>query len=401
MTLPPPIPFEEAQARLIAGVSALPSETIPVGEAIGRYLAVDSRALRTQPAADLSAMDGYAVPLGDLAGPWRVVGESAAGHPFSGTLDAGQAARISTGALMPQGSGAVLLQEEAQRSGDELSLVPPGEPSARHIRRRGFDFDTGDVLLAAGTRIGSAQLALLLSGGHAAVEVGCLPRVAVLDSGDELAADPAGCAPHQIPASNGAMLAALARPLAASVSRIGPVRDTREALAHALARADGTDVLVTSGGASVGDHDLLRPALEAWGARIAFWRVAIKPGKPLMIARKGAQWIVGLPGNPVSSFVTAQMFLLPLLRALAGAAAPLPVPLRLPLCRSLPATGNRSEFVRARLQPEGALPLGEQDSSALHSLSSADALIYRPANCAPASEGAAVPVYRIENGCNA
>lgn len=393
----PPIPLAEAQARLLASIIPLPADHVAVEEALGRCLAEPLLAHRTQPPADLSAMDGYALRLGE-EGPWRVIGESAAGHPFSGTVSPGEAIRISTGALMPAGADAVLLQENATRNGDVLSLNGEGEPRARHIRRAGFDFRQGDELLPIGTRINAAQIALALSGGNAKLPIHRLPRLAILDSGDELAADPAHCAPHQIPASNGAMLAAMTRGLAGDIQRLGPVPDDLDALAFALEQASGADVIVTSGGASVGDHDLIRPALEAWGAEIDFWRVAMKPGKPLLVARKGATVVLGLPGNPVSSFVTGFFFLLPLLRALAGDRTPLPVPLPLPLGADLPAGGARMEFLRASLSGGTAMPVSEQDSSALRAMASAGLLIERPANAPAAPAGSTVQAYWIENG---
>lgn len=388
----------EAQALLLEGTLPLAPERIAVADASGRYLAADLTAARTQPAADLSAMDGYAMRADDLAGPWRVVGESAAGHPFAGELGPGEAVRISTGALLPERAGAVLLQENATRAGDHVALNGAGEPSARHTRRAGFDFRASDVLLRAGTRLGPAQLALAISGGQALVDVHGVPSVVVVDSGDELAADPANCAAYQIPASNGAMLAALAAPFSGSVRRIGPVADRLEALAGALAKAEGTDVVVTSGGVSVGDHDLIRPALEAWGAEIGFWRVAMRPGKPLLVARKGGTTVLGLPGNPVSSYVTAFFFLLPLLRRLAGAGDPLPRAVPAMLAGDLPGGGSRAEFLRARLAGQRVAALGEQDSSALRTLAAANALIARPSGAPPAAAGTLVPVYRLENG---
>lgn len=393
----PPIPLAEAQARLLASITPLPAEQVPVEEALGRCLAEPLAAHRTQPPADLSAMDGYALHLGE-EGPWRVIGESAAGHPFAGTIGPGEAIRISTGAMMPAGADAVLLQENATRDGDVLSLNGEGEPRARHIRRAGFDFRQGDELLPAGSRINAAQIALALSGGNAKLPVHRLPRLAILDSGDELAADPANCAPHQIPASNGAMLAAMARGLAGDIQRLGPVPDDLDALAFTLEQASGADVIVTSGGASVGDHDLIRPALEAWGAEIDFWRVAMKPGKPLLVARKGATVVLGLPGNPVSSFVTGLFFLLPLLRALAGDRTSLPVSLPLPLGADLPAGGARMEFLRASFSGGTAMPVSEQDSSALRAMASAGLLIERPANAPAAPAGSIVQAYWIENG---
>jgi molybdopterin molybdotransferase len=222
--------------------------------------------------------------------------------------------------------------------------------------------------------------------------------VAIIDSGDELAADPEVCAVHQVPASNGAMLAALVAVLPAQTRRIGPVADDLAALAAALDQAGDADVIVTSGGASVGDHDLVRPALERWGASLDFWRVAIKPGKPLLVARKGSQIVLGLPGNPVSSMVTAYLFLLPLLRALLGAAAPLPRALNQKLAAPLPAGGERREFVRARFTDDGLVPVTIQDSGALAALAATDALIDRAAGAAAAVAGEQVPMLLLENG---
>jgi molybdopterin molybdotransferase len=398
MSLPAPLPLAEAQTRLLSQVEPLAIERLPVASAVGRYLAEPLLATRTQPAADLSAMDGYAMRADDVTGPWRVVGESAAGHPFAGELALGEAVRISTGALMPAGDGVVLLQENAARDGDALALNGEGEPSARHIRRAGFDFRSGDPVLAAGCRIGPAQLALALAAGQAKLPVHALPSLAVLDSGDELAADPTACAPHQIPASNGAMLAAMSAPHARSIARLGPVPDRLEAMLAALDEAADSDVIVTSGGASVGDHDLVRPALEQWGATINFWRVAIRPGKPLLVARKGKQWVIGLPGNPVSSYVTAFLFLLPLLRALGGAHHPLPRKMLMPLAAALPPVGDRTDFLRARVERGALVPITEQDSSALAALARAGAVIERPAGASAAEAGELVAAYWLENG---
>lgn len=398
MSVPPPIDWQVALARLLDGVTPLGTETLPIAQANGRYLATDLHARRTQPAADLSAMDGYAMRADDLAGPWQVVGESAAGHPFAGKVQAGEAIRISTGALMPAGGGAVLLQENATRGGDRLALSCPDGPTPRHIRRTGFDFTEGAPLLPAGTLMTPARIALALSAGHAEAQFGQQPRVAVIDSGDELAADPAAAQAHQIPASNGAMLAAMVAPLSAEVRRVGPVRDRLEDLIAAFERSGDAHVIITSGGASVGDHDLLRPALEQWGATIDFWRIAIKPGKPLMVARKGDTVVLGLPGNPVSSHVTAFLFLLPLLRRFAGSRAPQPLAVMLPLDGQLPAVGNRTEFTRVRIGASGAQPVSEQDSSALLALAGADALVRREIGAAAARPGELLPVYLLQNG---
>lgn len=399
----PPLPLEEAQARLLALAEPLPIEHVDIEGSLGRYLAEPLVARRTQPATDLSAMDGYAVAAGDLTGPWRVIGESAAGHPFAGEVRRGEALRISTGAAMPAGAAAVILQEDLARVGDELALTGEApEPASKHIRRRGLDFAADQAVLAAGSRVGPAQAALAIAAGHSHVAVRRRPRIAVLDSGDELAADFESCAPHQIPASNGLMLAAMARTLPCEVERIGPVPDDMDALAHALQRAARADVIVTSGGASVGDHDLVRPALAAWGADLDFWRVAIKPGKPILVATRHEearrQIVLGLPGNPVSSHVTAFLFLLPLLRALLGAVDPLPRAVRTRLATVLRPGGSRREFLRGLWDGESVTALAIQDSGAIAPLAASNVLIDRPADAPAAEAGAMVTAYLLENG---
>ena len=392
-----PMPLDQAQARLLALATPLPIERLTIEAAQGRYLAEPLRARRTQPAADLSAMDGYAVRGDDLSGPWLVRGESAAGHPFAGSMDPGQAVRISTGALLPDGAGAVLLQENCARDGDRLTLTGGANRVGQHIRRKGMDFTQAQELLPAGTCIGPAQLALAIAAGHDQLPVRRLPHIAIIDSGDELAAPGAPCPPHRIPASNGAMVAALARAVPCRITRLGPVADDLPALLAVLAQAQDADVIVTSGGASVGDHDLIGPALRAWGAEINFWKVAIKPGKPLLIARRGDQIVLGLPGNPVSSLVTAYLFLLPLVRALLGAGECLPRPITARLNTPLPATGERREFLRARWDGT-AISVGEShDSGALASLALSNTLIDRAPHSPMLEAGAFVPAYCFES----
>ncbi len=394
-----PLGLEDAQARLLALAPVLPTERIAAETATGRFLAEDIRAARTQPAVDLSAMDGYALGGGD--GPWTLAGESRAGLPYGAVLAPRECVRISTGAIVPAGADRVLLQEDAVVDGASIAaseLPPPG----RHIRARGFDFREGDLVLARGTRLTPGRLALALAAGHGTLAVTRRARVAVMDSGDELARDPAACLPHQVPASNAAMIAAMLAPLGCEVIRLGPVPDDRAALAAALAQVEGADILVTSGGASVGDHDLIKPALAAWGAGIDFWKVAIKPGKPLLVATRqqhgGAQVILGLPGNPVSSFVTAFLFALPLVRARMGDPDPLPGSVTMIAGEALPAVGPRREFLRAVCDGEAVRLAGSQDSSALSALAAADALIDRPAGAPPVAAGAPVRVYPLQNG---
>lgn len=391
--------LEEAQARILALAPLLPIERVDVPSALGRYLAEPLLARRTQPASHVSAMDGYAVREADIKGPWRIVGESAAGHPWDGPLGDGEAVRISTGAIIPAPAGAVIVEEDTARDGDVLTLIGTGPaPAARHIRRAGMDFCCDDQLLAAGMRIGPAQIALALAAGHRHLAVRRPPRIAILDSGDELAANPEACLPHQIPASNGAMIAAMVASIPVEARRIGPLPDKMDVLVGALDSASDVDVIVTTGGASVGDHDLIRPALQEWGATLDFWRVAIKPGKPLLVARKGKQLVIGLPGNPVSSMVTAYLFVLPLLRAMLGASQPLPRALSQMLSGPVPATGGRREFVRAAFSEDGLTPLRLQDSGALSAMAATDALIDRPPNSPALPEGSYIPAYLVQNG---
>lgn len=391
---PSALTIEEAQARMLGLLAPLAPESVPVGEAVGRCLAEPLVAARTQPPADLSAMDGYAVAG---AGPWRRVGESRCGEPYAGALAPGECVRISTGAILPAGAERILIQEDADLSGAQVAATEDPAPG-RHIRRKGFEFARGEVLLPAGTRIGPAQLALVLSAGHARVRVHGSPLLAVFDSGDELAVDPGACAEHQIPASNGAMLAAMAARLPCRVTQAPPLPDRLDAIVAALEAHRDADLLVLTGGASVGDHDLARPALQAVGAELDFWKVAMKPGKPLMVARRGTQVVLGLPGNPVSAFVTGFLFMLPALRRLLGAQSCLPRSLALPLAEDCPAGGPRRELLRGVLGEDGVRPAAQQDSSALLSLARSAVLIDRPANAAPTKAGTPVPVYLLENG---
>ena len=390
----PALSIEEAQARMLALLAPLPPEVLPVEQAAGRYLAEPLLAARTQPPADLSAMDGYAVAG---PGPWQRVGESRCGEPYDGVVTKGQCVRISTGAILPPGADRILIQEDAEVAGDRILATEEPAPG-RHIRRKGFEFAPGDALLPAGSRIGPAQLALIRSAGHATVAVHGAPTVAVFDSGDELASDPASCAIHQIPASNGAMLGTMAGRLPCAVVQGPPLPDRLDAIVAALEAHADTDLLVLTGGASVGDHDLARPALQAVGAELDFWKVAMKPGKPLMVARRSRQVVLGLPGNPVSAFVTGFLFMLPALRRLLGAAECLPTAVSLPLAADVSAGGVRRELLRGTLGADGVRPVMEQDSSALLSLARSQVLIDRPAHADAAKAGTPVPVYLLERG---
>jgi molybdopterin molybdotransferase len=389
----PPILLEVAWKRLFALVRALDTEAVAVDEAAGRYLAEPVIARRTQPARDLSVMDGFAVAG---LGPWRIVGESRAGAPFAASLSSDEAVAISTGAACPNGTEGIVLLEDATL--DESGLSAPSPEAGRWIRRRGFDFADGAHLLDRGTRIGPGQLALARAAGHGTLSVARQPRVAIIECGDELVGDPEDCPSDRLPASNGAMVAAMAAGTGAVVERIGPLPDDRAVLAAAIAEAGDADVIVTTAGASVGEHDHVRGALADCGAELAFWRVAIRPGKPLLVGHLGKQIVLGLPGNPNSSFVTAFLFLLPLLRALQGAARALPVAFPLPLTSPLGAGGDRREFQRAQFRDGEVVPLAERDSSALATLAAADLLIDRPIDAPAAPAGTLVPCYWLGSG---
>ncbi|XAP77270.1 molybdopterin molybdotransferase MoeA [Citromicrobium bathyomarinum] len=387
-----PLELGDAQARLLELLSPTPASPCPVDESAGLLLAEPVIARRTQPPTDLSAMDGYATS-GD--GPWLLKGESRAGAPFDMVLGKGDAIRISTGAQMPLGADAVLVQEEAQVDGTRLTATEP--PTARFIRRAGLDFKASDTLLAAGTRMGAAQIALTRAGGLAEVVAHDAPRVAVIECGDELAHDPTACEPHQTPAVNGAMLAAMAREAGAQVRPIGPVADNAEEITRAiLAASEDAALVVISGGASVGPHDLVKPALEAAGFTLDFWRIAIKPGKPLLVARRDDTVVLGLPGNPVSSFVTGFLFMVPALLRMAGARDCLPRAIPMPLACDLPPGGSRREFLRAWWTPDGLVAAELQDSSALTPLAQAQVLIDRPARAEASEAGAFVPAFLLE-----
>ena len=389
------LPVAEAQARLFALRPPLAPETVSLREAAGRWASADILARRTQPAADLSAMDGYAIRAADLPGPWRVIGESAAGRPFPDPIGSGEATRIFTGAGLPTGADAVLVQEEARREGDRLFLDGEGPGRAgRNVRRRGLDFSEGDLLVPAGARLTPARIAVAATAGHAMLPVRRRVRVAVAGTGDELVPPGTPVSGLQLPESNGAMLAAMLAPYPAEIVDLGILPDRLDALRHAFAAAE-CDILVTTGGASVGDHDLVRPALEAAGGTTDFWRIALRPGKPMMAGRLGDAITVGLPGNPVSAFVTATLFVLPLVAHLSGAADPLPPLVTARLGEDLPANNDRTDYLRAVLRDGSAYASTIQDSSMLLTLARSSCLIVRPAHAPAARAGDSAEILMI------
>ncbi len=383
----PLLPVAEAQARLFIAAIPVPSETIPVAESLGRWAAAPVVAARTQPAADLSAMDGYAIRFANMPGPWRVVGESAAGRPFAGAVGAGEAARIFTGAALPEGADTVLMQEEAARARITLALSGEGPPRCgANVRVRGLDFSRGQVLIETGQRLTPARLAVAATGGVGAITVNRRIRVAIAATGDELVEPGSDATGHALPESNRLLLRALLADLPVEIVDLGILPDRLEVLRDAFATVEA-DLLVTTGGASVGDHDLVRPALEAAGATTDFWRIALRPGKPMMAGRLGAMQVLGLPGNPVSAFVTAILFVKPLVAALGGARDPLPLTTCATLGEDLPANGPRTDYLRAELRDGHAYAATIQDSSMLLTLARAHCLILRAAHAPPAKTG--------------
>ena len=390
------LPVAEAQARLIALARPLPTETVPLVEANGRWTAEAVLACRTQPFADLSAMDGYAIRFAEAPGPWTVAAESKAGSTLPAPIGPGEACRIFTGAPMPPGADVVLIQEDAARDGNRLVMIGDGPGRAgKHIRERGTDFLEGDLLIAAGEHMTSAHVALAAAGGHGSITVRRPARVALISTGDELITPGITGRPHQLPSSNAPMLATLLGRPGAIVTELGIAPDRLDAIREMIERARDADLIITTGGASVGDHDLVKPALEACGATLDFWKVAMRPGKPLMAGTLGNSIVLGLPGNPLSAFVTASLFARPLIAALGGATRPFAPIRRAQLAEGLAANGDREHYVRGMWREDGIVALDGQDSAMLTNLTRADLFIVRRAKAPPARAGDIVEIIDI------
>ncbi len=383
--------FEEAQKRVLALAKTLPAERAP---ALGRVLAEDVRARADAPAFDASTMDGYAVRAVDVGdAPMPVAGESRAGDRAPALAER-SACRVFTGAPMPAGADAVIMQEEADRDGDLVRFRTRPERGA-FVRKRGDDLRAGEIALVKGTRVGAAEVAMLASLDFADALVARAPRVAIVPTGDELRAPGAAGGPSSIAESNSPALAALAARAGAVVERRPPVPDelprVREAVEAALSACD---VLVTIGGVSVGEHDVVKDALEAAGVRLDFWRVAIKPGKPLAVGTRGDAVVIGLPGNPVSAMITFALFGVPLLRAMQGDAAPHPRTRRARLGAPLVRKPGRLELARARLDQAGVVTLlPNQASGAIVGLCRADVLACIPRDAERLAAGDEIDFY--------
>jgi len=397
------MPVAEALQRVLADAKALPAEMAPLSDALGRVLTEDVAALRTQPPAAVSAMDGYAVQASAVAhapATLKLIGEVAAGHPFDGQVGPGETARIFTGGIMPKGSDTVVIQELATSDGKTVT-IQKSTARGRNVRAQGIDFVQGQVLLRKGTRLTDRDLMLAAAMNHPSLRVDRQPKVAVLGTGDELVPPGSNLNPGEIVYSNGFALAALAHSEGATVLDLGIAHDRIDDIIVGVrqAREWGADILVTTGGASVGEHDLVQRALAAEGLDLSFWRVALRPGRPMMHGRLTGMQVLGLPGNPVSSYVCASLFLVPLIRRLAGRSDAELRPVRAQLGRDLPANDERADYMRATLErgPDGlvATPLPDQDSSLMAPLARAGCLVIREPHAPAAQAGSDCVIFKL------
>ena len=399
------MPVAQALALVLREASPLAVEAAPLAQAHGRVLADDLAALCTQPPADVSAMDGYAVRAQDVAkvpATLKLIGEVAAGRPFAGTVGSGEAARIFTGGVLPRGADTVVIQEHASRA-DDTVMVGKATGKGRNVRPKGLDFAAGAVLLRRGRRLSDRDLALAAAMNHPTLPVHRRPKVAVLATGDELVMPGSAPGPGEIVYSNGFATIALARREGCEIVDLGIAPDRLPETVAAIRRAgaSGADVLVTSGGASVGDYDLVQQALAGEGLALSFWKIAMRPGRPMLHGRLGAMHVLGLPGNPVSAYVCAFLFLVPLIRRLMGRTDIERTPEAAVLGSDLPENDERADYLRARLAagPDGsqiATALPVQDSSMLAPLSAADCLLIREPHAPAARAGSPCTILKLD-----
>lgn len=395
---------EEARDRIVAGLPPLPRiEQVPLLEAAGRVLAEPLKALRTQPPFNASAMDGYAIRAADVArlpATLTVIGESAAGHGFHKPLGPGEAVRIFTGAPIPDGADAIVIQENTRRDANRVTITE-GEIDPSFVRPKGGDFSAGTVHIPAGRRLTARDVTLAAAMGHPRVPVRAAPKVALLATGDELVLPGEPIGQDQIVCSNVYGIAAMVVAAGGAPQFVGIAKDTAESLMAHVAKAADADIIVTIGGASVGDHDLVAPVLTKRGMTLDFWKLAMRPGRPLMYGRLGKQHVLGLPGNPVSSLVCTRLFLTPLVRALLGLEPEPARPLTARTRVALEANGPRAHYMRGTITPGAdgtpeVTPVRSQDSSLLTPLAESACLIVRPIRAPAAPAGAAVPVLSLD-----
>jgi molybdopterin molybdotransferase len=399
------ISVEEALSRLLEPLEPLPPEQVSIVDALGRVLAEDVAARRTQPPFAVSAMDGYAVRAEDVSTvpvELRIVAEVPAGAGFGGRVGAGETARIFTGAPLPAGTDTIVIQEDTEREGDRVRVLE-GAPRGRYVRREGLDFGEGDVLLRAGRRLTARDIGLLAAMNRPWLFVHRRPRIGILSTGDEIVmpGDPIG--PHQIVSSNSLALSAFVTACSGMPVSAGNAPDDPEALRRIAAATSGVDLLVTTGGASVGEHDLVRDALATDGLELDFWQIAMRPGKPLMVGRYRGTPMLGLPGNPVSTLVCALLFLKPALDRLSGVAPSAEAISTARLGVALAKNDRRQDYLRSRLAraADGTLevfPFEVQDSSMMRLLAAADCLVVRPPDAPSIAAGATVPILPFPGG---
>ena len=397
------LPVEEALQRILSAAPVMPEQITDPMHAPGRVLSRPLAATRTQPPFDASAMDGYAVIAADVTAPpvtLTVIGESAAGNRYGGALSSGQAVRIFTGAPLPAGADAIIIQENTTREGDQVTITE-GQPDPAHLRRQGFDFAVGDELIPKDVILNARTVTLAAAMGHGSLPVRRRPRAAILATGNELVlpGEPAG--PDQIVCSNPFGIAALARQAGAEAVFLGIAKDTREDIADKVTAAREADIIVTIGGASVGDHDLVIPVLKDMGMELDFWRIAMRPGMPFIFGRLGQQIILGLPGNPVSAMICARIFMVPLIRRMLGLDALDFAMEQLPLSAPVEENGPRQHYMRATITPttdgrHTVTPVRSQDSSLLAALAKAAVLIVRPPHAAAMSPGDIVTIIHLD-----
>ena len=400
------ISVEEARDRILADLRPTPAEVVALADVWNRVTAADVIARLTQPPSDVSAMDGYALRAADstLGARLTVIGAAPAGHPFAGSVGPGKIVRLFTGSVVPDGADAILLQEDATRDGDSVT-VNEAVRQGRHIRRAGQDFARGETVIPGGRRITARDVGLAAAANHPWLSVHRRPRIAILATGDEIAMPGEPIPPGGIVSSNAHALAALVRAAGGEPTVLPVAQDTRDAVAAVADAVVGMDLLVTTGGASVGDHDLIISGLEIRGLVVDFWQIAMRPGKPLLFGWLGGKQsgvpVLGLPGNPVSALVCAILFLLPALARLAGLPAAPPPTTTAILGKAVAANDHRADHLRSTVltDPAGRLivtPFPVQDSAMLRRLALADALILRPPHATALPEGADVPVIRLD-----